>query len=220
MKRRMRVRIEGDIREEFDELREKLSRHFEPDTDVDQARRILIEHAPTMVVAKAQLLLDTLLNYLMEDATEALTDAPMTIKNAFYDLDLRASIKESFSLKPELLELSFDPRIIAGGVAAGSTATAGGLMTALFLSGLIFRIIGGVATLVASAIAFRIAHTAATGTALQRLRNGLEEYLTHSEQQMSSWLTDIEEDFVAAFKKFQDEVERSNGGKSDGSEPS
>ena len=201
MNRRTGERIGADIREEFDELREKLNRHLEPNADVDQTRRILVEHAPTMVVAKTQILLDTLLNYLMEDATEALIDAPTTVKNAFYDLDLRASIRGSFSLKPELLELSFDPRIIAGGVWAGSTATAGGLVTALFLSGLIFRIVGGVATLVASAIAFQIAHTATTGTALQRLRNDLDEYLTHSEQQVSSWLADVEEYF---FEKFQD----------------
>ena len=212
MNRRTRKRIVADIREEFDEIREKLSRHLEPNADVDQARGILVEHAPAMVVAKTQLLLDTLLNYLMEDATETLTDASTTVKNAFYDLDLRTCIKKSFSLKPELLELSFDSRIIAGGVAAGSTATAGGLMTALFLSGLIFRIVGGVATLVASAIAFQIAHTATTGTALQRLRDDLGEYLTDSEQQVSSWLTDVEEYFVSDFKKFQDEAERSNKG--------
>lgn len=212
MNRRTRKRIVADIREEFDEIREKLSRHLEPNADVDQARGILVEHAPAMVVAKTQLLLDTLLNYLMENATETLTDAPTTVKNAFYDLDLRTCIKKSFSLKPELLELSFDSRIIAGGVAAGSTATAGGLMTALFLSGLIFRIVGGVATLVASAIAFQIAHTATTGTALQRLRDDLGEYLTDSEQQVSSWLTDVEEYFVSDFKKFQDEAERSNKG--------
>ncbi len=219
MNRRARERIKTDIHEEFDEMREKLNRHIEPDMDVDQARRILIEHAPAMVVAKTQLLLDTLLNYLMEDATETLTDAPTTVKNAFYDLDLRTCIKKSFSLKPELLELSFDSRIIAGGVAAGSTATAGGLMTALFLSGLIFRIVGGVATLVASAIAFQIAHTATTGTALQRLRNDLDEYLTNSEQQVSSWLTNVEEYFFSAFKEFQDGGEDQTKEQSDGSVP-
>ena len=213
MNRRAKKRIEADICEEFDELRKKLSRHLEPDADVDQARRMLVEHAPTMVVAKAQLLLDTLLNYLMEDAMEALIDAPTTVKNAFYDHNLRTRIKKSFSLKPELLELSFDPRIIAGGVTAGLGATAGGLMTVLFWSGLISRIAGGLATIVASAIAFRLAHTAATGTALQQLRKDLDKYLNDSKQQVSSWLTDIEEAFVAAFKEFQDEMERSNGEK-------
>lgn len=211
MNRRATARIATDTREEFAELREKLSRHLEPNADVDQVRLILVEHAPAMVVAKTQLLLDTLLNYLMEDATEALTDAPTTIKNEFYDLDLRSRVKKSFTLEPESLEVSFDPRVIAGRVAASATAAAGGLITALFLSELISRIVGGVATLVASAVAFRIAHTATTGTALQRLQEDMDDYLTHSEQQVSSWLVDIEEYFVSAFKEFQDGQGRSSG---------
>lgn len=219
MNRQAKAQIKADTHEEFAELREKLSFYIKPDADVDQVRRLLVEHAPAMVIAKTQLLLDTLLNYLMEDATEALTDAPTKVKNEFYDLDLRSSVKKSFNLEPESLEFSFDPRVIAGGVAVGTTAAAGGLVTALFLSELIFRIVGGVATLVASAVAFRIAHTATTDTALQRLRNDMDDYLTHSEQQVSSWLTDIEEFFVSVFKEFQDGEGRAKEGTANGSAP-
>ena len=159
MNRRATARIVADTREEFAELREKLSFYIEPNADVNQVRRLLVEHAPTMVAAKTQLLLDTLLNYLMKDATEALTDAPTTVKNEFYNLDLRSCVKKSFTMEPESLEFSFDPRVIVGGVVASATVATGGLITALFLSELISRIVGGVATLVASAVAFRIAHT-------------------------------------------------------------
>ena len=204
MNRRAVTRIAADVREEFAELRERLSHHLGPDSNVDQARLMLADHVPTMVVAKTQILLDTLLNYLIEDAMEALTDAPTAVKNAFYDLDLRARIKESFSLEPESLQFSFDPRIIAGGVAASATAAAGGLITALLLSGLISRILGGVATLIASALAFRMAHTATTGTARQRLLDNVDDYVSRSEHQASSWLISVEEYFVAAFEEFRD----------------
>lgn len=204
MNRRATERITADIHEVFAELRENLSLHLEADADVDQERRRLADHVRTMVVAKIQLLLDTLLNYLMEDALAALADAPTAVKNEFYDLDLRSRVKESFSLDPESLEFSFDPRVIAGGVATGLTAATGGLMTALLLSGLIPRLVGGAATLIASAVAFRIAHTATTGTALHRLRDDVNAYMTQSEQQVSSWLGKVEEDFVSAFKEFQD----------------
>ena len=211
MNRRAVARITADTREEFDELREDLSRHLEADADVDQERRLLVEHVPTMVVAKTQLLLDTLLNYLMEDAIAALADAPTVVKNKFYDLDLRSRVKESFSLEPESLEFSFDPRVIAGGIAAGATAAAGGLMTALLLSGLIPRLAGGAATLVVSAIAFRIAYSATTGTALQRLRSDVDAYVTQSEQQVSAWLANIEEFFVSAFEEFQEDKTKAEG---------
>ena len=204
MNRRATKRITEDTREEFNKLRENLSRHLEADADVDQERWRLVDHAPTLVVAKTQLLLDTLLNYLMEDAIAALAGAPTAVKNEFYDLDLQSRIKESFSLEPESLEFSFDPRVIAGGVATGVTASVGVLMTALLLSGLIPRLVGGAATLVASAAAFRIAHTATASTALQRLRNEVNDYVTQSEQQVSSWLENVEEYFVTAFEEFQD----------------
>ncbi len=212
MNRRAAKRITADTREEFDELRKDLSHHFGADADVDQERRQLVDHVRTMVVAKTQLLLDTLLNYLMEDAIAALADAPTAVKNEFYDLDLRSRVKESFPLEPESLEFSFDPRVIVGGIAAGATAAAGGLMTALLLSGLIPRLVGGVATLVASAVAFRIAHTSTTGIALQRLRNDVDAYVTQSEQQVSSWLAGVEDYFVAVFKEFQNDETRAEGG--------
>ncbi len=211
MNRRAVARITADTREEFDELREDLSHHLEADADVDQERRQLVDHVPTMVVAKTQLLLDTLLNYLMEDAIAALADAPTAVKNEFYDLDLRSRVKQSFTLGPDSLKLSSDPRWIAGGLAAGGTAVAGGLMTLLFLSGLIARIAGGTAVLVVSAIAFRIAHSATTGTALQWLRNDVDAYVTQSEQQVSAWLANVEDFFVSAFEEFQEDKTRAEG---------
>lgn len=211
MNRRAAMQITADTREEFAELCEQLSRHIDPDSDVDQTQRMLADHVPAVVVERAQLLLDTLLNYLMEDAIEALTDAPTTIKNEFYDLDLRSRVKQSFTLEPEPLEFSHDPRVIAGGVATGVTAATGGLMTALLLSGLIPRLVGGVATLVASAVAFRIAHTATTGIALQRLRNDVDAYVTQSKHHVSSWLADAEDFFVSAFEEFQEDKTRAEG---------
>ena len=205
MKRWVAARIAEDAREEFGELRTELNRYLESEANVDQTRNLLAERAPAGVVARTQLLLDTLLNYLMEEAIVALTDSPTAVKNEFYDLDLRRRIEQSFTLEPESLEFSFDPRKIAGGVAAGVTATAGGLMTALLLCGLVSRLAGGIATLAASAFAFKITYKATTDTARKWLRDDVEGYVTCSEQQVSSWLASVEEYFVAAFEEFQDD---------------
>ncbi len=198
-------RIAADIHREFKELHKDLSGYLESDADLDQERCHLKKHVPARIDARAQLLLDTLLNYLMEDAIAELADAPTAAKNAFYDLDLRSRVKESLSLEPESLEFSADPRVIVGGIAAGLTATTGGFMTALLLRGLIPRLVGGAATLVAAAVAFRIAHTATSGTALQRLRNEVDDYVTQSEQQVTAWLANVEDFFVSAFREFQDD---------------
>ena len=48
MNRRAATQITADAREEFAELREQLSRHLDPDADVDQARRMLADHVQTI----------------------------------------------------------------------------------------------------------------------------------------------------------------------------
>lgn len=214
MNRRMTARIAYDTREEFSKLRVDLGHYTEPEADIDQARRILPDHAPKMILARSRLLLDTLLNYLMEDAEEALSDVPTEVQIQFYDLGLRGRVKKTFSLDPGSMKLSFDPRLITGGVVAGATATAGGLVTTLFLFGLISRIAGGVATLVATALAFKLAHDCrvAADWTRERLKKDVDGYVTLSEQQTSSWLASVEEFFIAEFKKFEDGGVRPNGG--------
>lgn len=207
MNRRMTARIADDVREEFGKLRLELGHYMEPEADVGQARRILPTHAPTMVLARAQLLLDTLLNYLMEDAEEALTDAPAGVQIKFYELDLRKSVRNTFASRPESLELSLDARLVAGGVAAGATAVVGGLATTLFPFGLIPRIAGGAATLIATALAFKLGYDCrvAADWTRERLKKDVDGYMTLAEQRTSSWLASVEEFFVAEFRKFRDD---------------
>ena len=205
--------IVQDVREEFAKLRVELCHYADLDADVGQMRRRLAEQMPTQILALAQKLLDTLLNYLMEDAVTTLTDAPTLVKNGFYDLDLRSRVKSSFSLERETLTFSFDRRLLCGGLVAGVTATVGGIATALFLCSLIFRVIGGVATLVASALAFRALFDAATDAARDQLQQDLEEYVTRCERQVASWLRSVEQFFVAEFKAFLEDAVHDSGGK-------
>ena len=211
MNRRAATQITTDTREEFDAIRDELQRHLSPDVSVDQARHLLVEHAPTMVVARARLLFDTLLNYLMEDAADALADAPTAVKNDFYALDLRERIKEgAFSLEPQSLHLSFDPRVVAGGLAAAGTAVAGGLVIGLVLTGLLSRIAAGLVTIIGAAVAFRTAHAATLGMARKRLVEDVREYVSRAERQVASWLASVEESFLSAFSEFQLNADRSD----------
>jgi hypothetical protein len=194
--------IAGDIREEFVGIRKDALRHLDPTVTVDHSRDLLAQHVPALVVGRAQILLDSLLSYLIEDAMEALSNAPTDVKNDFYALDLRAWIKESFSLEPQTLQFSFDQRVVAGGVAAGGTLVAGSLIIGLVLTGVVSRIIAGLATLVASAVAYRLAHSVGTPSARKALESDLSTYLDQSEPQVIDWLSGVERAFVDAFDKF------------------
>jgi hypothetical protein len=202
MKRHAAARIEANVRDEFAGILADAERHLKPGVSIDHARELLAAHLPTLVVGRAELLLDTLLNYLVEDATESLSHAPTEVKNEFYALDLRARIKGSYSLEPQTLQFSYDPRIVAGGCAAGGTLLAGGLLISLVLTGVVGKVIAGLATLVASAAAFRVAHSAATETARRRLGADVLEYLEKSESQAREWLEDVERSFEEAFEAF------------------
>ena len=211
MNRRAAAQITTDTREEFDAILDELQRHLSPDVNVDQARQLLVEHAPTMVEARARLLFDSLLSYLMEDAADALTDAPTGVKNDFYALDLRERIKEeALSLELQSLRLSLDPRVVAGGLASAGTAVAGGLVIGLVLTGLLSRIAAGLVTIIGSAVAFRTAHAATLGMARKRLVEDVREYVSRAERQVASWLASVEESFLSAFSEFQLNANRSD----------
>jgi hypothetical protein len=203
MSRRAGARIAENVREEFELLRGDLERYLRPDSEVDHARHLLAGHVPTMVVGRAHLLLDTLLGYLMEDAIQALRDAPVKTKNGFFALELRSSIKESFKLEADTLVFSTDPRIVFGAAAAGGTAATSAAVMALLLTSLVSRVAGGVATLVASALAFRTGYAAASGLAHRRLADDVYEYVEQSEKHVSAWLTTVENAFFEAFEEFQ-----------------
>lgn len=202
MNRRAAKQIMSNIHDEFAGIRRDALRHLAPTVTVDHARELLGQHVPALVVGRAQILLDSLLSYLMEDAMEALSNAPTDVKNDFYALNLRVRIKESFSLEPQTLRFSFDPRKITGGLAAGGTLIAGSLIIGLVLTGVVSRIMAGLATLVSSAVAYRLAHSAGAPSARKALESDLSTYLTQSETQVSEWLAGVDFEFVDKFDEF------------------
>ena len=202
--------IKEHIGEEFKKLRMELGDYIDPNADVGDVRQMLTEDAPISVVARANLLLDTLLNYLMKDAIEALADASPAIKNEFYDLDLRQQVKKAFIIELGSPKISFDPRVLVGSVAAGVLAMAGILATALLPWGLLGRIVGSLATVGASAVAFKrgFGCKPAATWARERLTEDLDKYLILAEQRVTSWLVGVENFFGEEFGAF---LERTDG---------
>ena len=212
MNRRVAQQITANIRDEFAGIHKDAIRHLDPAVTVDHARELLGQHVPALVVGRTQILLDSLLIYLMEDAMDALSSAPTDVKNDFYALDLRERIKKAFSLEPKTLQFSFDPRVIAGGTAAGGTLVAGGLLIGLVITGVISRIIAGLATIVASAVAYRLSHSATTASARKTLEADLATYLAQSETLVSELLTGVSQAFADAFDEFASDFDFQVGG--------
>src|SRR5438093_11456760 len=97
-------------------------------------------------------------------------------------LELRKRIKSAFVLEPRMLQFSFDPHLVVEIAAAGGTLVAGGLVVGVLLSGVVARILAGLATLVASALTFRVVHSAVTESARPHLETDVTTYLATSEE--------------------------------------
>jgi hypothetical protein len=204
-------KIQQDVKEEFNLLRKDAQTFYRPNYDFSSMKSSLGELVPKMVIEKGKVLLDTMLNYLMDDAINILKPASTDLKNAFYAIDLRRKIKESFTFNIENLSYSFDPSYLYGGFFAGGTLLASGAFTtctAIFSfipGGVIVTVISGIATLVLSAVAFKIAFDKSVPKARKQLEDDIEKYISQSEQKVSNWLKDIIEAFDKEFTKFCNE---------------
>ena len=66
--------------------------HFNADFNVSETKQFLQTHVPKEVIYKSEVLLDTLLNYLMEDARKKIESGDVKLQNAFFDADFRKRI--------------------------------------------------------------------------------------------------------------------------------
>ncbi|MCY3702823.1 MAG: hypothetical protein OXG16_09100 [Rhodospirillales bacterium] len=199
MRGRASSAIKADIREEFEAiLRGALS-----ELERESAGSGFAERVPGLVESRVRLLLDTLLNYLVDDAREFLAKAPSSIKNDFFTLDLRTRTKERAAVyDPGTMDLSKDPRVLAGGVASGAVALVGITGTIMMVSSPVLRIASLLATGLASTVAYRVGRNAATGVFRSVLEKDLRNYVLRAQHEAEAWLAGVEEAFVADFNEF------------------
>jgi len=222
--------IENDVSKEFSRLREELKIHMEPGFDISNRRQFLKDHVPKEIMVKSELLLDTLLNYLMEQAIADLEKADIRLQNTFFDQNFRDRLKKwsqemenQLRLDPAQIEFSRDTRWVYGGIAAGATVVVGSAITAAIAGsfavtsatgttagsalvfvpgGVIAAILAGIATIIAAAIAFKITFNKAAPTSRKKVAQDIELYLKQSEQQALEWLKKITDVFASDFREF------------------
>lgn len=204
-------KIEANIRDEFQGVRNDSLKHLDPLVPVEQARLMLAEHVPALVLGRAQILLGSLLGYLMSDAMDDLATLPVEVQNEFYDRDFRAEIGNAFSFKPNGVELSFDPSRLAGLLSAGGTVAVGGLLGGLTLGGLVSRVVAGFVTISLAAASYKLGQSAVRSHVRGKLHSDLDNYLALSEREVSRWLAEVREEFESAFARFRDEGELASG---------
>jgi len=196
-------KIKKDVNDEFTNLKDELQPHLKHSFEVSQTKQFLQAHIPKEIVYKSEILLDTLLNYLMEDARERIKTADVKLQNDFFDADFRKRVHQwarqlenKLALDPDIVKYTFDPRLKQGLIASGITFVAGTCVTLTLVPSVVGAIVSGIVTLLLSALVFKIAYDKASPKAREIVMMDIEKYLEASQKQVSEWLEKV----VAAFE--------------------
>lgn len=201
--------INTDVSEEFRSIKESLQIYFKSGFDVSQTKQFLQAHVPKEIIYKTEILLDTLLNYLMKDALDKIKAADTELQNVFFDMDFRKRIHEwtkqlqnDFALEPDIVKYSTDPRLKSGLIASGVTFLAGTGITAALIPSVVGAIISGIVTIMLTAVAFKTAHDKASPEAREALKADIDQYLASSQEQVFAWLETVANAFDNDFHAF------------------
>lgn len=202
-------KIKLDITDEFSSLKESLQIHLNGSFNVSETKKFLQTHVPKEILYKSEILLDTLLNYLMEDARKKIESGDIKLQNAFFDADFRKRIHEwsmqlenKLSLEPDVVKYASDPRLTQGLMASGIAFVVGTGITVAVAPSIVGTIVAGIVTVLLSAFAFKLAFDKTSPKAREITKLDIDEYLKESQTQVLEWLFKVEKSFNDDFHKF------------------
>ena len=212
-------KIKKDVRDEFMALKDELQIHLKSEFDVSQTKLFLETHIPKEVIYKTEILLDTVLNYLMKEAQNKIETADVKLQNDFFDADFRRRIhawanqlEDKLKLEPDVVKYSSDPRLKQGLIVAGTTFVVGSGITLALTPSVVGAIISGIVTILLSAITFKITYDKVSPKARENVKSDINKYLETAEIQVVGWLEKV----VIAFEKDFNNFCLTNGFKVEG----
>ena len=204
-------RIQLDMEEEFADLKRNIAQHFQGDFSISEQKDFLKHHIPSEILVKSEILLDTVLNYLMETAIKELDKFDVELQNDFFNQDFRNKIREwkkqtenQLELLPPKVEFSRDPRWIQGAFNGGTTFIVGGAITVLVFdpTKIVWAIVAGLLTMIVSAYLFKKGFEKAEPKARSIIKSNVEDFINNAEQQVSDWLKNVTNVFDEEFNNF------------------
>lgn len=205
-------KILNDSKEEFAKLRESITASFlSGDYDIDTTKEALRQVLPNEVMQKVILLLDTLLNYLMDEAIELLKDADLEIRNAFFRARINEKIQQwakettnKLLNETSTIDLGKDIRLrnglIAGGVTFLSVAT---LTKVVFTPSSTTNVIVAVIITIASTfVNYKFAYNKSSDKVRKNIEQAVKEHLNKCEKLTNELLESVIKAFSDDFKSF------------------
>lgn len=205
--------ISQDIKQQFDNIRLDITNQLDKDFDIKITTKHLSIYIPKEVIYNSELLLKTLLSYVMRDAQKAIENLDVKTKNKFYDAKLKEkiiefanSLKDNKNLINNAIEFQKDNRkrnaLIASGITFVAGATGTMAMTPVCIVG---AIVSGIVTIIIAAFAFKLAYDKTTIKTRANIREDVNNYLKKTEKEVELWLNEVTISFNNELKKFIDE---------------
>jgi len=204
-------KIKRDIEQEFSELRTSISNGLQDYFDINTQKDFLKNHIPTEIIVKSEILLDTLLNYLMETAIKELDKLDVEIQNDFFNQDFRNKVREwvkqtenQLELTTQEVEFSTDPRWRQGAINGGTAFIVGTAITVFVFdpTKVIWAIVTGLLTIISSAYLFKKGYEKAEPKARSIIKSDVEKFINDAEQQVTEWLKTVTTVFSEEFNNF------------------
>lgn len=195
--------LDRQVREEMEGIRREVRVLLERGGDPHALRGMLARQVPALLQARARVLVETVLNWLMQDARRRLEHAPAAVQNRFFDLDLRRLAQGAAPAGVRSLELpvvrasseTVAPELV--GVLVGAA------VTVLLPGGLLLRICAGLAGLAVTTFALGAEQpVGGNGDPRAALHAAVQEYLLQSEQTLRDGVYELKERFEAEFARF------------------
>ncbi|MHB0756255.1 hypothetical protein [Polaribacter sp. M15] len=205
--------IKQDVKEQFDNIRLDITNQLHNDFEIEMTVKHLSDYIPKEIIYNSEMLLETLLTYLMSDAQKAIEKLDIKTKNRFYDAKLNEKIiefannlKEDKNLINNAIEFQKDNRkrnaFIAGSVTFVAGASGTITLTPVCIIG---AVISGFVTLIISALMFKLTYDKSTIKTRENIRMDVKNYLKNTEKEVHLWLNEVAIAYNNELEKFVDE---------------
>lgn len=206
-------KIGDDVQDEINTLKKLTLNYLTQHKNINSAKVYIKKILYDELNTRSLILVDTLLNYQMQNAKSVIENLDPGIKIAFYDLDLRSTIRELAKsenstelLENSNIEFSKDPRQNNALFTGGSTMVVGSGITYtiwLFDPTKIPTLLAvGLATIAATIYAYKKAYEYAEPKARKLIKEDIDNYLDEVKDLILNWLLSLKKVFDDEFEQF------------------
>jgi len=195
-------KILQDLDSQLAVVKSEVNFFIDKDLNLYFLREFIKSYTPKLLKKNAEILLDTLLNYLMSALLEVVRDKDMSVKQSIVQADIRERIKawaldKNNAFNPTKFMLKEDEEILERlkEVAPGLLVAIGGAATAVIVSdNILTKLVPGLSTLAGSA--YVIKQVRERVQRLKRIwKKNVDNYLDINKKLLHSWLKSVIEKF-------------------------